>query len=353
MNSPHAPSGLLPSLSHLIHRYFIGFLISSYIAAGFFPRFGEWLRGISLGHVSGFGETTPLSLTMVLLAILLLNASLSLDKIRDLIRSPQLLLAGLAANIFLPVIVLYFTSFILTLGATSQHLHPILIALALLSTVPVAGAATAYTQNTDGDVPLAVALVLLSIFLSPWLMPISLNLINFIAIGDYAPALAQLRSGAPTLVLFLSVLLPSLLGLGLRPLLGIQRIQSAKPALKLINSICLLLLNYTNASIALPQVFASPDWGFLRTAFIFVLLLCTTDFLAGWWLARLLRAKTDQCLALMFGVGMNNNGTALVLASLAFVNSPTILIPIILYNLVQNLIASASATLISTRPASS
>ncbi|NCZ52407.1 MAG: Na+-dependent transporter [Verrucomicrobia bacterium] len=352
MNSESAPTGLLTRLSHLIHRYFIGFLISSYIFAGFFPRFGEWLRRISLGHASGFGETTSLSLTMVLLAVLLLNASLSLEKIRDLIRSPQLLLAGLGANLLLPIIVLYFASFLLTVGGTPEHLQAIIVALALLSTVPVAGASTAYTQNTDGDVPLAVGLVLLSIFFSPWLMPISLHFINVVAIGDYTPALAQLKGGAPTLVLLLSVLLPSVLGLGLRPLLGAHRIKSAKPTLKLTNSICLLLLNYTNASIALPQVFASPEWGFLIIALTFTILLCSVDFLAGWWLGRLLKAKTSQCYGLMFGVGMNNNGTALVLASLAFVNQPKILIPIILYNLVQNLIASGASHLSSSASSS-
>ena len=352
MNSEPAPTGLLTRLSHLIHRYFIGFLISSYIFAGFFPRFGEWLRRISLGQASGFGETTSLSLTMVLLAVLLLNASLSLEKIRDLIRSPQLLLVGLGANLFLPIIVLYFASLILTVIGTPEHLQAIIVALALLSTVPVAGASTAYTQNTDGDVPLAVGLVLLSIFFSPWLMPISLHFINVVAIGDYTPALAQLKGGAPTLVLLLSVLLPSLLGLGLRPLIGAHRIQSAKPTLQLTNSICLLILNYTNASIALPQVFASPEWGFLIITLTFVILLCSVDFLAGWWLGRLLKAKTSQCYALMFGVGMNNNGTALVLASLAFVNQPKILIPIILYNLVQNLIASGASRIPSSTPSS-
>ena len=352
MHSEPAPTGLLTRLSHLIHRYFIGFLLSSYILAGFFPRFGEWLRSISLGHVSGLGEMTSLSVTMVLLGVLLLNASLSLEKIQDLIRSPQLLLAGLVANVGLPVVVLYFASLIMSFTSAPEHVQSIIVALALLSTVPVAGAATAYTQNSDGDVPLAVGLVLISIFLSPWLMPISLNFINWAAVGDYTAALSQLKGGAPTLVLLLSVLLPSILGLSLRPLLGAQRIESAKPTLKLINSICLLLLNYTNASLALPQAFASPEWGFLASAFTFVVLLCSIDFMAGWWLAKLLRAKTAQCLALMFGVGMNNNGTALVLASLAFANQPKILIPMILYSLVQNLIASASATLISTRPAS-
>ena len=352
MHTEPALTGLLTRLSHLIHRYFVGLLISSYIIAGFFPRFGEWLRRISLGQASGFGETTSLSLTMVLLAVLLLNASLSLEKIRDLIRSPQLLLVGLGANLFLPIIVLYFASLILTVIGTPEHLQAIIVALALLSTVPVAGASTAYTQNTDGDVPLAVGLVLLSIFFSPWLMPISLHFINVVAIGDYTPALAQLKGGAPTLVLLLSVLLPSLVGLGLRPLIGADRIQSAKPTLKLTNSICLLILNYTNASIALPQVFASPEWGFLIITLTFVILLCSVDFLAGWWLGRLLKAKTSQCYALMFGVGMNNNGTALVLASLAFVNQPKILIPIILYNLVQNLIASGASRIPSSTPSS-
>lgn len=352
MNSPHAQPGVLPNLSHLIHRYFIGFLLSSYILAGFFPYFGGWLRSISLGHVSGLGETTSLSLPMVLLGILLLNASLSLTKIRDLVRSPHLLLAGLAANIFLPVIVLYFASLIMSFTSAPENLQSIIVALALLSTVPVAGAATAYTQNSDGDVSLAVGLILISIFLSPWLMPISLHWIDEAAVGDYTAALSQLKGGAPTLVLLFSVLLPSILGLSLRPLLGAQRIESAKPALKLINSICLLLLNYTNASLALPQAFASPEWGFLASAFTFVVLLCSIDFMAGWWLARLLRAKTSQCLALMFGVGMNNNGTALVLASLAFANQPKILISMIIYSLVQNLIASTAATLTTARPSS-
>jgi BASS family bile acid:Na+ symporter len=352
MNSPHPQLGLLPSLSHLLHRYFIGFLLSSYILAGFFPRFGEWLRSISLGHVSGLGETTSLSITMVLLGILLLNASLSLEKIQDLIRSPQLLLAGLVANVGLPVVVLYFASLIMSFTSAPEHVQSIIVALALLSTVPVAGAATAYTQNSDGDVPLAVGLVLISIFLSPWLMPISLSFINWAAVGDYTAALSQLKGGAPTLVLLLSVLLPSVLGLGLRLLLGAHRIKSAKPTIKLTNSICLLLLNYTNASIALPQVFASPEWGFLIIALTFAILLCSVDFLAGWWLGRLLKAKTAQCCALMFGVGMNNNGTALVLASLAFVNQPKFLVPIILYNLVQNLIASGASHLSSSTSSS-
>ncbi|NDB95518.1 MAG: Na+-dependent transporter [Verrucomicrobia bacterium] len=349
MPNTHDHEGLGARFSHYLHRYFLGLLIGSYVLAGFFPGLGKMIRHISLGQISGFGETTSFSMSMLMLGLLLFHAALSIETVRDLIRTPRFLVAGLAANLFLPVLVLFFASYAMSFWSTPEHLQAVIVALALLSAVPIAGSATAYTQNTDGDVPLSIGLVLFSTFLSPWLMPISLHLTNYFSFGDYTPALVRLKTGAPTLVLFLSVLLPSVLGLGVRPLLGIQRIQSFKPTLKLLNSTCLLLLNYTTASIALPQVFVSPDWGFLSTALIFGALLCAIDFLSGWWLARILQAKTAQCLALMFGVGMNNNGTALVLASLAFVHAPKILVPMIFYNLLQNIIASGAVTFVSAR----
>jgi BASS family bile acid:Na+ symporter len=39
-------------------------------------------------------------------------------------------------------------------------------------------------------------------------------------------------------------------------------------------------------------------------------------------------------------LGMNNNGTGLVLASVALADHPQVLLPIIFYNLVQHLVAS-------------
>lgn len=44
-------------------------------------------------------------------------------------------------------------------------------------------------------------------------------------------------------------------------------------------------------------------------------------------------------MSLMYGLGMNNNGTGLVLASLVLSSYPRIMVPIIFYNLVQHLVA--------------
>jgi bile acid:Na+ symporter, BASS family len=43
----------------------------------------------------------------------------------------------------------------------------------------------------------------------------------------------------------------------------------------------------------------------------------------------------------MFGLGMNNNGAGVVIASFALPGHPQAMLPIIFYNLVQHLVASA------------
>jgi bile acid:Na+ symporter, BASS family len=46
-------------------------------------------------------------------------------------------------------------------------------------------------------------------------------------------------------------------------------------------------------------------------------------------------------VALMYGLGMNNNGTGLVLASLTLAAYPRVMVPIIFYNLVQHVVAGS------------
>jgi BASS family bile acid:Na+ symporter len=129
----------------------------------------------------------------------------------------------------------------------------------------------------------------------------------------------------------------------------------------LFNSLNLLLLNYSNASLALPQVLAQPDADFLILTLGIVVGLCMVAFGSGWLIARLLRGDRAEQSALMFGLGMNNNGTGLVLASVALAEYPRVMLPIILYNLVQHLAAGGVAYLFvrtaadpkRTRPAAS
>ncbi len=108
----------------------------------------------------------------------------------------------------------------------------------------------------------------------------------------------------------------------------------------------LLALNYSNAAISLPQAIADPDLDFLAVTLAIVTALCVLAFAVGWGTARLLRTGREQQISLMFALGMNNNGTGLVLASMALADHPRVMLPIIFYNMVQHLVAGGANSLI-------
>jgi BASS family bile acid:Na+ symporter len=124
-------------------------------------------------------------------------------------------------------------------------------------------------------------------------------------------------------------------------MLGEARIAAAKPTLKLLNSMNLLVLNYSNASVSLPQAFVEHDWDFLAVILTIVIGMCVLAFAAGWILGRLFHVEMPRRISLMFGLGMNNNGTGLVLATVALSRFPQVMLPIIFYNLVQHLVAGS------------
>src|SRR5262249_37201713 len=96
---------------------------------------------------------------------------------------------------------------------------------------------------------------------------------------------------------------------------------------------------YSNASVSLPKAIESHDTDFLAMMLLIAASLCAVAFLAGWWISRLMKADRGQQAAMMFGLGMNNNGTGLVLASMELADHPRVMLPIIMYNLIQHLAA--------------
>jgi BASS family bile acid:Na+ symporter len=171
------------------------------------------------------------------------------------------------------------------------------------------------------------------------------------ASGDYADQLHRLAAQGTGGFLSVCVVLPSLLGLLGRTAVGGARAEAARPGLKLVNAVALLVLNYSNGAVSLPQAVAGPDWDFLGVTLGAALGLCVAAFAAGWGLGRLLGAGAGQRAALMFGLGMNNNGAGLVLASVALGGQPRVMLPLLFYNLVQHLVAGWVAFLFCSHPA--
>lgn len=330
------------AIFHFLHRHFFKLVLASYLLAALLPGAGIWLRNVRLGAVTTFGETTQLSLSLLLLSLLLLNAGLSIaaNDLLQLVRRPLVLLAGLAANLLIPLAFTFVVS--KTLGQlwhSPDEVQNVLVGLAIIASMPIAASSTAWTQKNNGNLVLSLGLILLSTMLSPLLTPLGMHAIGFITTGDYSEDLHLLATSGSGGFLLISVLIPTLLGVLLHGLLGPNRVRQVRPVLKDVNLLVLLVLNYSNAASVLPAVFKAPDWDFLLLVGIIAILLCLTAFGTGWWLARRLKTTSHDRSALMFGLGMNNNGTGLVLANLALGDHPLVLLPIIAYNLVQHLIA--------------
>src|SRR5262249_30432396 len=139
--------------AEFVHHYFLWFVGGSYLLSAFVPGPGLWLRGQSFGEVEVFGERAALSLPALLLALLLVNAGLGVRaaRLRGLAREPAALVAGLLANLLVPLLFILGVSQTLRLWHNPEEVQFILVGLALVASMPVAGSSTAWSQNANGD----------------------------------------------------------------------------------------------------------------------------------------------------------------------------------------------------------
>jgi bile acid:Na+ symporter, BASS family len=348
-------SGRMDSTSPLlrfIHENFFRLLIASYAVAALWPAFGLRIRGVSFGRATLFGEPMTVTLPALMLGFLLFNAGLGVrvSELRLLVARPTTLVAGLAANLAVPIVFIFVVSRAMAIWHNPDEVQTILVGLALVASMPIAGSSTAWSQNADGDLALGLGLVVGSTLLSPVTTPLALHAVGFMARGEYARGLHELAAHGTGAFLAVCVIIPSLLGIATRLLIGEARHRAARPWLKLANTVDLILLCYSNAAVALPRAIGQPDPDFLAAILSITLGLCVLAFGSGWVLAHLLQADRPRRTALMYGLGMNNNGTGLVLASMALSDRPGVMLPIIVYNLVQQVIAGAAGLLSRRSP---
>jgi bile acid:Na+ symporter, BASS family len=319
-----------------VHRNFLWLLIVVYILAAMFPGAGESVRQLAVGSSDG----VVISLPMLLLAVLLFNAGIgsNVSELTAVLRRPGAMVVGVVANVLVPIGFLLLLAQGLRSWPDPDEAQCLLVGLAVVAAMPVAGSSTAWAQNTNGSAALSLGLVVLSTLLSPLTTPLTLAAVEPLTQGNYALALEELGGRGTGAFLLVCVVFPSLAGMACR-CFTVNRIDHIKPTIKFINSIVILVLCYANASSVLPKIAAEPDWDFLVLCLGAVVALCVAAFGAGWVLARLLRASKSQTRSLVFALGMNNNGTGIVLACSALAGLPGAVLPVLAYNLVQHLVA--------------
>jgi BASS family bile acid:Na+ symporter len=331
----------LRSISQFLQRHLLWFLSAAYVVAAVFPATGLQIRNISFGELIIYQQKINISLLMVMLATLMFNAGfgLNISHIKKYAEKKYVLLAGLIANIAIPIIYIFGVTVLMQFWYEPVEAQYILVGLALVAAMPIAGGSTAWVQNANGNLALSLGLVLFSTVLSPIITPVTFNIFGEMASEEFEKVLQGLAVYGSGAFLGFWVVLPSLLGIAVRMIVAEHWIAGGMPYLKLINSIVLLLLNYSNAAVSLPQAIASQDYDFLAVTLIISAGLCLSLFAAGYGMSRLFKLDLTERVSLMFGLGMNNNGTGLILASLALSAYPNVMVPIIFYNLIQHIAA--------------
>ena len=320
----------------MAHRHLIWCLVACYCLGALWPSAGIWIRQCQI-ELPVLGGMSP-SLLSVMLGLLLFNAGLGLDH-EHLVHLRHRwggLLVALLAGILVPLTYLFGLSWLLA-GLDTSTALPLLLGIAVIAAMPTAGSSTAWSQNADGNLAMSLGLVLFSTLLSPLVAYGVLQLLTETMADQGGQATTKFASQMAATFLTLWVIVPALVGILIRRLLGPARARRIKHHVKLVNLVNLLLLNYSNASLALPSLIEKPDPRLLVTAILAALGLAIVSFGAAVPISRVFREQRPEQASLFFGLGMRNNGAGLVLVATVIPEPEIVLLPIILYNLIQHL----------------
>jgi BASS family bile acid:Na+ symporter len=298
----------LSSLAHFLHARLLLLLLAVYVLAAFVPGPGLALRKISIA-IPGAGPS--FALPALMLSLLLFHAGLGarFSAMRQIRQSAVLMGAGTLVNLVAPFIAILAVHFCLRFWHSPAQFQNIITGMVLVGSMPIAGSSTAWAQNAKGDLTVSLGLVLLSTALSPLTTPLLLRAGSWMTAGAWSHRLHDLATQGTGGFLLGYVLVPAIAGILVRFLLGDGRVQRIQPAVKIVNTAVLVLLCYMNAAVSLPRIVARPDLDFLAVVLLVTVFLCVVMFGAGWLLARFLRLDPARKAPLIFGLGMNNNGT--------------------------------------------
>ena len=325
-----------------VQRHFLWFLIGTYALSAVGPAPGRWVGGMSV-EARAFSWDFRVTAPTIMLGFLLFAAGLGVkgEHLQYVFRRPTALALGLTASIIVPILLLIAVSPLLAMWHDPLEARDLLVGLTVVAAMPIAGSSAGWSQSADGDCALSLGLVLLSTLLSPFTTPLALRAASEFATGEASSVLDRLTvAGEAGTFLVVWVVVPTLLGLLIRRAIGSARADSL--GLKSVTPFVLLALCYANASGCLPGVATNPDWDFLGLTMAAVALMSGSAFATGFGVARVAKADPARRTALVFGVGMANNGTGQALLAGTLGGCPAALLPLVAIHLLQHLAAGVT-----------
>ncbi len=325
-------------VARFVKRHFLWLLLGCYTLALFWPGPGLVMRQTEWSP--GRMPDVQLSLPLLLLALMLFCAAVLTDlaQIRAIWRQPILLCLALGAVWLGPALLVVAAGYVIPWIVDGPATTGLLVGLALVAAMPVANSSVGWSQNADGNLALGLALIVLSISLSPLVTPTLLSVMGMSLSPEeqnYCEALVNRFSG---LFFIVWVVLPTSAGFACRYFAGPERISRMSCWLTLASAAALLALNYINSALALPEVYDSSPSLLAITACL-AGALSVVGLVLAWIISLALRLPADTQAALSFGLSMKHTGLALILAGTVLAAEPLAILMIVLATFLQHLLA--------------
>ncbi|MDD2955062.1 MAG: bile acid:sodium symporter family protein [Oscillospiraceae bacterium] len=302
-----------------------------------FNRFaGKWmplltpaclLLGVLFPNFTGMG----IPLVPYVFAVMTFIGALSsiFRDVKNVFRHPGALLLTMAVlHVALPLMSL-------GMGKLFFSSNPNLITgMVLEFVVPSAVVAVMWTTMGEGNVPLALSVLVVDTFVTPFLLPLTLNLL----LGSGG----QMDAGAMIRQLIFMVALPALAAMTLNFATHNRTKETLPKKLAPFSKLAVMFVVASNSSKVAPYV-RNFTWQLLAvTAAIFV--LAAAGYALGWLAGRVSRQNSGTIAAMTFGAGMRNISAGAVLAAAYF--PAEVMFPVMIGTLFQQILAACYSALL-------
>lgn len=257
---------------------------------------------------------------------------------REVLRRGALIGMGVLGRLVPLVVMLVGVPTLALGGMNSSVAADVATGLVMVAAMPTANTSTAWTRRSTGDLTVCAGVVVATTLLAPLVIPATLTLVGGSAGCDRVSGDTFVDVGLGVVGW---VVVPIVTGIVVGRVSGLAAGTPLGPVGSLGTLAALLLLNYLNASQALPNVLEGGGAGPLAWAALGAMALVPLSYAVGRAAGWLVAASRPQGTALAYAVGMGNTGLASTLAITAFPGRPATLYPIVLCTLLQHAVAAA------------
>jgi len=285
------------------------------------------LLSIALGVL--FPQLGPLLKSFVPYIIAIMTGALALTCSRKdllgVLREPSSLLLGLVFMFG----VMPLLSWVLSLGLLSANFEAA-TGLILVASAPSPWAVGVWTGLAGGEVTLALSLLVSSMVLSVFLIPLLM--------AFFVGALVKLDALSMSTDLFLMIILPILFMAGVKSRVQ-ANLERFNPVFFSVSSVAAIIIGAIVGATVSPLLWSQEATAFLPVLTVVTIIQCLLSFSGSYIVfRRLLKRSLRHSIALTYSVGSRNNSIAMAIALTYF--SPFAALPSIIYLISQIVVSS-------------